>query len=153
MSNLYIGRALIIGCFHTLAVITLNIVLRSHISEFLLSILPISLMKIDFEGGELFYPIGGLITFGLIEVLVTTITISTFLFNVRSRIAMNCLILALSILLFRFIAGDLTHSWYSFGLASSMLSCVAIILIGTIKHRKYNNRLKVMDGAERRPLA
>lgn len=149
MSTLYIGRALILGCLHTLGIIVANIFIRSHISEIVFSILPMSLMKITFESGALFYPIRGLITFGLIEVLMAIIIISIFLFNIKSRIQTNCLILAASIFSFRLLAGDLIHSWYSFGLGVSLLSCFVIVTVGAIKKRKYNNRIKAMDGAER----
>lgn len=145
MNSLHLARAISLALFHTVAVVAADILFLTYMSDAVreveLSFLPISLVSMTVEGEGVFHSVLGLVRFGLIELLVAAITVSVFLFNIKVRILTNCLILAVSIFIFRLLIGDVVHSWYLFGLLSSLLSGIVIFSIGAMHCREDNNRI------------
>jgi hypothetical protein len=139
MNSLFLGRAVVVGFFHTLAVLLFSMFLVGYVSDVVFSILPLSMIKVTFEANDLFYTMVGLASRVLIEIIISILTTLFFLLKIKERVMLNCFILVLTVFVFRIIFGDFMHSWYMFTLGCSICSGIVILAIGLIKHKKYNN--------------
>jgi hypothetical protein len=139
MNSLFFGRAVVVGFFHTLAVLLFSMFFVRYVSDVVFSILPLSIVKLTFESNDLFYTMVGLTSRVLIEIVFSILTTLFFLLKIKERVLLNCFILALTVFVYRVIFGDFMHSWYMFTLGCALCSGMVILAIGLIRHKKYNN--------------